>query len=253
MELREYLDAYTYEVAFWAAGLDNPDYPIIQFGALTEKVSDQLRTLAIAILLVEGNTDVFYHNLIRSGLARERFLGRCREEGFADFHLAISRSGALFDALAAGELDLSRRIAYLSPEEWIQDGEYEDDYCFSRFFHLALLGDAGRAGMASLLERFERALDGDPSSRLDLCRALAARDQSAFDSAFEAYIAEHDEHLEEDSGRMEDTHVAAERQIFVEGLAALRLAEHLGLNTQSEYKYCPALARLPMVAPFPGT
>ena len=252
MELGEYLDTYTYEVAFWVSGVQNPNYPMDQFGHLTETVSDQLRTLAIAILLVEANTDLFYHNLIRSGLARERFLQRCRQEGFADFHLAISRSGALFDALAAGEFDLTRRIAALSPEEWFQNGEYEDDYCFSRFFHLALIEDPGQARMASLLERFEKALDGDLSSHLDLCRALAARDQSAFDSTFEAYIAEHNEHLEEDSGRMEDTHVAAERQIFVEGLAALRLAEHLGLHTQPEYKYCPALARLPMVAPFPG-
>jgi hypothetical protein len=252
MELREYLETYTYEVAFWAAGIDNPNYPIDQFGGLAENVSEQLRTLAIIILLVEGNTDLFYHNLIRSGLARVKFLQRCQQEGFADFHLAISRCGAICDALAAGDFNLAHQIAELSPDDWVQNGEYEDDYCFSRFLHLAAMGRAGQEDAVMLLQRFETALSGEPNVRLDLCRALDAREQAAFDSAFEAYIEGHSRHLEEDSGRMEDTHVVAERHIFVEGLAMLRLAERMGLQTQPEYKYCPALARQPMVVPFPG-
>jgi hypothetical protein len=252
MQLREYLDAITYETAFWAAGLDNPDYPINQYGGLTEDISDKLRTLAIVILLVEADTDLFYHNLIRSGRARVAFLQRCRRESFSDYHVAVSRTGAFFDSLAAGDFELASEIAKLSPREWIPEGEYQDDYCFTRFFHLLVQNETQDTELAGILAQYKKALDGGSSAGLDLCHAFAAHDQKAFDAAIEEYIAAHDHHLDEDSGRMEDTHVVAERQIFVEGLGVLRAAERFGLKTQSEYRYCPTLARLPMTAPFPG-
>ena len=44
----------------------------------------------------------------------------------------------------------------------------------------------------------------------------------------------------------------AERQVYVEGLAMLRIADRLGLKTQGEYLYCPSLARVSMQKPFPG-
>jgi len=252
MQLQEYLDALAYETAFWAAGLDNANYPINQFGALSEDVSEKLRTMAIGVLLVEADTDLFYHNLIRSARARETFLLRCRDQDFKDFHLAVSRSAAFFDALAASDFDLALRISQLSPREWVPEGEYEDDYCFTQFFHLIIQHETQPEDIAALLRQFEKALQGAGNPKLELCRALTVRDQLAFDKTFDEYIADHDEHLREDAGRMEDTHVVAERQLFVEGLGVLRVAERLGLRTQPEYKYCPALARLPMTVPFPG-
>ncbi len=50
---------------------------------------------------------------------------------------------------------------------------------------------------------------------------------------------------------MEDPVVIAERQIYIEGLAILRIADKLGFVTQSEYRFCPSIARVAMVKPFP--
>src|SRR5215831_18040349 len=111
MSLAEYLDPLSYEIALWAAVLDDPDYPVNELGLVSEDVSTKLRTLAILSLLVEGDTNLFCHNLIRSGLTREILLVRSLAEHFEDFHHAISRSGGFFDALAAGDFDLARRIA----------------------------------------------------------------------------------------------------------------------------------------------
>ncbi len=254
MALQEHLEFLATETAFWMLGLQDPQCPMDQLGSLSEKVSDQLRALAIITLLAEGDTDLFYHNLLRSGLAQITFLERCRREGFRDFHLAISRSKAFFDVLAARDFDMARRLADLSPREWIPEGEYEDDFCYARFCHRMIQGGETAAEAGALMARFESALEGHDDARLDLLKALAAEDQDAFDDAFEGLLADHENQLESDKtrGRMEDPEVLAERQIFVEGLGILNLAEMLGFRTREAYQFCPSFARDPMTIPFPG-
>ncbi len=254
MKLEEYLDPMAAEIAFWLMGLRDPEYIIEQLGSLSESLSEKLRSLAIITLLAEADTNLFYHNLIRSGLAREIFLKRCQAEGFTDYHLAISRNGALFDCITAGSFDVANRIDRLSPVEWIADGEYEDDYCFMRFFHLIIRDGMTQTELIPVLERFEASLEGVENAKLGVCRALAYRDQRTFDDSFDGLILEHETAIREDTerGQMEDEDVVAQRQIFIEGLAILRIAERIGLKTEPEYKYCPAIARLPMTIPFPG-
>ena len=97
-----------------------------------------------------------------------------------------------------------------------------------------------------LIEQFEKVLDGQPSARLDVCRALLNRDQAAFDEAFDNLIHEHEAQIEADKARfqLEEPEVMSQRLIFVEGLAVLRLATLHGLKTESDYLFCPSIARL---------
>ena len=178
MSLKEHLDFLSHEIAFWALGIDDPKYPIGQLGSLSENLSYQLRSLAIITLLIEGDTNLFYHNLIRSGLVREAFLKRCQTEKYKDYYCAISRSGAFFDTVAAGDFDLAKRIAKLSPDGWISDGEYEDDYCFAKFFQLIIRPNTSQETLNTLLEKFETSLEGDISSNIELCQAFMDSDQS---------------------------------------------------------------------------
>ena len=64
----------------------------------------------------------------------------------------------------------------------------------------------------------------------------------------------HTASVEADKARnkIEEPVMMAERQVYVEGLAFLRITERLGLTLQAEYLYLPSLARVPMGAPFPG-
>jgi hypothetical protein len=50
---------------------------------------------------------------------------------------------------------------------------------------------------------------------------------------------------------VEDVHVFAQRHISIEGLALLRIADRRGIRTESDYLYCPSLARLPASRPCP--
>ena len=66
------------------------------------------------------------------------------------------------------------------------------------------------------------------------------RDQNTFDEAFDALLKEQEAKIAADKARcqMEDPIVMAQRLVFVEGLAILRLAEGRELTTQLEYQYC---------------
>lgn len=242
------------DIAFWLMGLDDPSYPVKQLGPLSIELSEKLRALAIINLLVKGKSDSFHHNLIRSGMVRETYLQRLKKERIdGDHHQASGRYEALLDTIAAGDFDLARRIGDLSPGKWMESHEYEDDYCYAQILHRFVRSDVSEREISTLLDQFETFLEGELNARLGVCRALLLRDQTAFDEAFDALLVEREAKIEADKerGQLEEPHVIAQRQVFVEGLALLRLADRRGLQTQSEYRYCPSLARVPMKMQFP--
>jgi hypothetical protein len=53
-------------------------------------------------------------------------------------------------------------------------------------------------------------------------------------------------------GQPEEYWVIAERRVFIEGLALLRLAGLLGMRTQAAYAMCPAPARGPTPTQYGG-
>ncbi len=204
------------------------------------------RALGITRLLANGDTEGFYHELMRSGHTRLYFLTRCKAEGCHLPEAAAGRIEGLSDALAAGALDLATNIAEASPRDWWEDDEYEDDFTYAHFLHKLLLGADRKAELEPILSRFERAAEGEPTPRLEVCRALATRDQESFDQAFASLIVAREAEIEAAKERfeLETETVITDRSIFVEGLSLLRLAERNGIATKAEYLFCPSLARL---------
>lgn len=254
MKLSEYGRSLALDAAFWQQGLKDPGYPMNELGKLSLDLSTKFRALAIIALLARADTDSFYHHLIRSGLARETYLRRANLLGIGDdHHQGSGRYEPLLDALAAGDLALIRRIIDLSPSQWLRGHEYEDDYCYAQLIHALVTGRSATPETATVIERFQAVLEGNPSARYQLSRALIEQNQAAFDDSFEALLDHRADQILADKakGQLEEPQVVAQRQVFVEGLALLRLAALRGLSTQLEYRFCPSIARLPMVKPFP--
>jgi hypothetical protein len=253
MILEDYTDALAYETAFWMAGVLDPQYPITQLGALSLEVSARLRTMAIAVLVSDGRTDSFYHNLIRSGRMRQIYLERCqKEDQLDDHHRASGRVAPLLDTIAAADYALAQQIVALSPSEFHAGHEYEDDYCYAQIIHRLVTDKSD--GFKDLLRRFETYIQGAANPRLRIAGALVSREQQEFDVSVRDLIVDRDGEIQRAKlrGELEEPHVVAQRRIFVEGLAILRLAERRGLQTEKEYQYCPSIARVPMSRPFPG-
>lgn len=230
------------------------DPSIQSLGKRCHDISRHYRALGVCALLAEGDIDAFFHSLIRSAQTRRYFLDRCRRENhISDFYLAASFNGPFFDAVAADQFRLAEAIARLSPQEWRERDEYEDDFAYTHFLHRLVLNPTeGPTEGPAVLERFERALEGAASPRLGVCRAILARDTDAFESAFVDLLAAREAEIAAARSTAETEEVTFEPEagLFVEGLALLKLAGRLGLTPAPEHPMCPSIARRTDYRPF---
>jgi hypothetical protein len=243
-----------YEVVFWRQGMDDPDYPLAHLGALARELSTHLRDLAIMVLLSKGKVDRFQHNLIRSGRVRLSYLNRIAREGALDDHEHVaSVCEPLFDAIAAGDGALAQQLARAAPSAFRPGHEYEDDFCYAQVIHGLLLGGQAQADIAMHVQKMAAYLDGRADARLGLCQALMGTDAQAFEQAFADFLSARAQAIDEDvaRGQIEEPDVLAQRLVYVEGLAMLRLAQARGFKTEREYVFCPSLARQALIAPLP--
>lgn len=255
MDLIEERDDLAVEINFWVSSLENPLNTVDIIGDLCEEISEKYRALAICRLLADADTDGFYHDLLRSAKIREYYLLRSRAENYLDFHMASSRSQPFFDAIAVNTFELARNIMGLSSQDWLADDEYEDDFCYVQFLHKYISFDEGlQHELNEILQRFETSLQGATSARLEICKAFLMKNQGHFDNAFNSLIEERSSEIKNEKERfvMEDINIIVNRHVFVEGLALLNISEKAGLQTQNEYLFCPRIARLPMIRPFPN-
>jgi hypothetical protein len=253
--LSDYIDDIAYDIAFWMAAFQNPDYPPAQLGEVCIDVSIKLRAVAIMVLLANGDSDSFFHNLIRSARCRITYLERLRDAKIQnDHHQPAGRVDPLLNAIAAGDFESARSIATLSPNRWMTGHEYEDDFCYAQILHGLITESVDLARLEPLFDRFARVLDGRQDARLDVTRVIAHRDQAEFEESFDALLRQRTRYIDQEKARnrIEDPMVIAERQVYVEGLAVLQIARRFGIATQAEYQYCPSVARVTMQRPFPG-
>ena len=241
------------EIAFWTVGLENPDYPLAETGSLTHEICGHLRALAIMLLLSHGKVDRFHHNLIRSGRLRLSYLRRAAAEDPEEHNYVSAVSEPLFDAITAGDLALALQIANAVPAHFRAGHEYEDEHCFAQAVGHLVRGRGSEGAIAPLLGRIEASVGDPDDSRILICRALVGQEQADFDDAFDAFLAARTRAITADEARGElaEPPVIARREVYIEGLAMLRLAELRGFRTDPDYLYCPSLARQPMVTPYP--
>jgi len=254
MDIAEVLDEITTGIEFDLGRA--PDHPVDKIGEICDSASSGYRTLAGCGLIVDADTDAYYHFLARSGLVRRYFLDRCRREApdLQNGYRAAGNSPALFDALAARHFGLAREVAALSNTSPWEGEEYAEDFFWAHFFHLTIRESPDAPAVQQTVQDLEEALAGDTPARLAVCKSLAARDQEAFDEAFGALLAERRAVLAE-QGEPFTPYDEAEHRVaascYIDGLAVLNVADHLGLSTRAEYRYCPRAARVPMRAAFP--
>jgi hypothetical protein len=221
-------------------------YPMQESASHLAELSALFQGLGICHLLESLDTDQFRENLVRSGFARRYFLRACKLEGNnGTKYLALSRTEALLDVLAAGDLSLAHSLADLSPQSWNRNWEYEEDFSFFVFLSQLLLS-APSYSLEAILNRFEAALQGGSSKRLKVLRALLARDSRGFELSLFSLLEEEQDRADLRRSTIVDSNFLFWPRNFVsiEGLALLRAAEYVGLPVGGEFPMCPREATL---------
>jgi hypothetical protein len=232
------------------------EVPVASVGGILEDAAAGFQALGICNLLLYADPDRFYENLVRSGQSRRYFLRKSLEEGNTDdFRLAISRWDSFLDVVACGYFQLAREIVALSAMHWVSTGEYEDDFLYRYFLHNFISPpDPQRdVRLQEALSRWTVWLSGQPSTRLDCCAALMARDPTGFDKGFDELLAQRQAEVAKQRKMVMAADVGFEprAKIFVEGLALLRMAKAIGLILRADYPLCPAIARVAPAQSFP--
>lgn len=245
-------DLILIQLAFHIESVDEAT-SVKMFGRHYTEISRCFRAAGICDLLIDADTEEFFHSLIRSAQTRKYYLGQCRaEEYLTDFYATSSRNGPFLDAVVAGQFGLAQDIARLTPMVWRERDEYEDDFAYARFLYSLVLNSEDLSQHQMILNQFEIVLGGESSPRLNICKSFQSRDQQVFDEAFNELLQNRKKEIAEDKNTnlAEEVTFEPEACIFIEGLALLKVAEKLNLNTEAEYPMCPALARQTLYAPF---
>ena len=234
-------DELATEVAFCLENIRHPKCTLEKAGHFYEGAAEALRGHAILRLLIDGDDAGFSNDLVMSAQARRAYLRRCTQANYADHFLAFSRSGSFLDAIAGDHIDIALEVFRMSPAAWRPGDEYEDDFCYQRLLGL-LLGGASSDELAATLKQLDQVAEGR-GARLDVGRALHARDATLFEQAFQDLLAQRSGENNADKFLAEEQlTVAAGTTVFVEGVAVLKLARRLGLPIAPEYPMCPTLA-----------
>lgn len=203
------------------------------------------RQLAIGSLLMDMDTKAFSRHLARSGRAYLHFA-----RGAADKDKVTSRAEPFFDAAASGDADGALAIAESASQAHKRGVEYEEDFLYMRFLMRRLTADAAPEEEAAMLERWHHVLEGSRDERIDVCRALSAKDERAFAESLDLWMTAKAQRTERLAAgeRLLPEEVATEGRVSIEGVALVVLANRAGLATKRDILLVPSPA-LPKAPP----
>lgn len=148
--------------------------------------------------------------------------------------------------MACGDRATAERIARHAPGEHRAEREHLEDFLYVHFllqhFFLGAAPDTCEDIAARLTEASLE--DVAATARADVCRALLTRNADGFQEALLTLIGEHRSWYETgfQRGRLPEEVWAIDGNLFIEGLALVRLARTVGLPTAEESPLIPSLA-----------
>ena len=208
-------------------------------GKISEFIVQLYRMVGICGLLHDCSIYEFQSNLQKSGAAYAFTLPKMDESS-----LATSKSHGFFASVACGDEETARTIAQASRKTWNSELEHEDDFLYTRFLMALFYLDASESDLRVITDRLEEVTEGELSPLRDICLAMLGKDTEKFDKGIEDFILDRKEFYAAvwDADDILEEEWATDGQVFVEGIALIKLARKLSLDTQSEYLYIPSLA-----------
>lgn len=219
--------------------------PMATHGELFEQLCFAFQGRAIIHLLENFDLTRYRWQLKRSVEARAFYLRKMIAQKSSDsVYMALSRTEALFCALALNDHNSAQQIHRNSARSWQPDGEYKDDYFYHRVVYNLAQGNLDEA--SSQLIDFATAIDGRADPRLALCEAYIESREQEFWEAFVDYMTDRQEasalppHVTSFVG---EPWRLAFIYVSIPGIAWLQLAKARGFEQpHKEMPMCPSIA-----------
>jgi len=242
--LAEYGSAIAMDTSFWFQAVDDETYPLSQLGDLTLTLEKSLRALANMALLVHHDIGRFNDNLRQAAEVRLKYLARVHAtESYDEHHFATGRYAHIVDAVAGGHFGLAQSIYQQSPGSFSKGKEYPDDFCFGALLGEWVQPNVNAQRIDALLAEFDAYLSGDDDPRFDILKACQNRDSEQFEEGMSDLMVLHEQANAEarEKGNHLDAAEIALQRISIDGLCLIKLANIVGLEIQTTYKYCPSI------------
>ncbi len=226
-----------------------PDYATgkISHFAHANAIGLLFRQIGVSSFLLSGTSEPLFVAQMQAASSYAFGLARVKDED-----KVTSIAGCLWDAIAGEYWPAATAIARMSRASQNADREHEDDFLYVAFLIMRYLQDpssrdqpARRAAQEQLLDRWQQVLDGALDPRLDVCRALLAKDSAAFSDGLEQTADARQREVEQKhkKGLIPDEQAAWFKFFWPEGLALIRFASGEGLALRDDYPLIPTVAR----------
>lgn len=212
-----------------------------------QEIVDEHRILGLYAKLLADDDGAFCAHLTRS--ARDWLYYLLRVFGGLPARrrdYCLSKKNAFLAAVAAGDMRAATLISLFTPKQFEKDWEDLDDFLYALFLHqMVLRSHEDESFIAKVLKDYAHEASSLKTARPAICSALYARDGGAFDAAMEDLVSQREKEIEiENVARNKlPMEFAVTSEIFLEGLALIRIAKSLGMNVIEEYRFIPQLPR----------
>lgn len=205
-----------------------------------QEMTSAYRQRGVCAFLLQRATSSFFINMMQSAGAFAYFLQQCPAE-----QKVTSQAKPYFDALCGGYFDVARTIADGSRGTWHEGAEYREDFLYA-WFLMKLLSET-EVTLAAIIDELDQAQAGAEPERVQICRALLRKDASLFNEMLVILLTQRRATVEAaiERGAMQEEHWSWLRYFSSEGLALVRLAEHVGIATEQKYLHIPSSLRAP--------
>jgi len=220
----------------------NDSYPDDE--AVLWNLSYLYRLHGIALFLLTGEPGKFVEKLRRAACVRVHYLNGCKNGLTGDSKFfTTAKNDAFFDALGIGAFELAAEIASSCGGKWNREVQYEDDFLFVEFLQTAFLSRANPNlnNCKELIGRYTAVLDGRSSPAFNVCVALFHAEPPLVEKAIEEFLGLRSENflLREVSNILPPFVLTTEPHVDIQGMAIIRLAEHMGLKLNFQYSTVP--------------
>jgi hypothetical protein len=201
------------------------------------EIAGYYRSIGCGMLLARFDIEEYFQSLYKSAKTYQQLLEN-RNENTEKYYLCKSKGFPLLDAIAINQFDLARELALKMTSTWTENMEDIDDFIYFDMISDLIQEQPDPELLKKKIIQFESSLEGNSTDRLCIMKAIIENSLYDFDEALQSMILKIKKRIAKNSDS-DYYFVTLEGNIFIEGIALIRIAKKCGIDIKERYQYIP--------------